>query len=73
MAVVVMVMTLLLMMLLLELLLLLQLIELIVVIGVRAVMIVSMPPTVIVLTSMAGICAGSPRMSAMGQNAKNSG
>jgi hypothetical protein len=35
-------------------------------------MMVMMPPTVMVMTIMADICAGSPRMSALGQKAKYS-
>ena len=41
-----------------------------IVIAVRAVMMM-MPPTVMVMTIMADIFAGSPRMSAMGQNRKS--
>ena len=45
----------------------------VIVIAVRAaMMVVVMPPTVMVMTIIADICAGSPRMSAMGQKAKNS-
>jgi len=43
----------------------------VIVIAVRAVMMmVMMPPTVMVMVIIAVICAGSPRMSAMGQKRK---
>jgi hypothetical protein len=42
----------------------------VIVIAVRAVMMVMMPATVMVMVIIEVICAGSPRMSVMGQNEK---